>query len=277
MTADIIVPTILFLCMAVLHILRQKEIDSPSNFSAEYEIGAASTLGTREIQQDYFGVKNNQGVLLMTLADGVGENGEIAAKLAIDTFRDLFEDRNAIHKPKYFFRRAANAANKKITNTLEERQGESSIAAVLLESSQFFYTVIGNCCIGVFRDGNLIPVSEGQTVDVLARHSYSEGRISREKTLALLNEHRRYNTLGQDSFSEIEFFSKPLQLQKDDLIIIMSEGIFNTLSWVEIENVLEQRISAQNLANEIIQLVNNSKIAVKENATILICKFKDKE
>lgn len=124
MTADIFVPAVLFLCMIILHILRQKEIALPAEISTvKYEIGAASTLGTRTIQQDYFGVKENQGVMLMLLADGTGADGEVAAKLAIDTFRDLFEDSNATFKPQYFFRRAANAANKKIVNTLEERQG----------------------------------------------------------------------------------------------------------------------------------------------------------
>jgi serine/threonine protein phosphatase PrpC len=272
MTADIAVPAILFVSMMILHILRQKEIHLQPISQFKYEVGAASTFGTREIQQDYFGVKKNQNVLLMLLADGIGENGEIAAKLTVDTFRDLFEDKNAIHKPQYFFRRAANAANKKITNTLEERQGESSIAAVMVEGSQFFYTVVGNCKINVFRNGDLIPVSEGQTLDVLARHTYSEGKISKQKTLTLLDKHRRYNVLGQDSFSEIEFLSKPLQLKKNDLIVIMSEGIFNTLRWVEIESVLEQKKSAQKLADEIIRLANNSSFVSRENGTILICK-----
>jgi serine/threonine protein phosphatase PrpC len=88
----------------------------------------------------------------------------------------------------------------------------------------------------------------------------------------LLDKHRRYNVLGQDSFSEIEFLSKPLQLKKNDLIVIMSEGIFNTLRWVEIESVLEQKKSAQKLADEIIRLANNSSFVSRENGTILICK-----
>ena len=256
-----------------MHILRQKEIALPAEISTvKYEIGAASTLGTRTIQQDYFGVKENQGVMLMLLADGTGADGEVAAKLAIDTFRDLFEDSNATFKPQYFFRRAANAANKKIVNTLEERQGETSLAAVLLNGAQFFYSVVGNCRVAVFRNGDLIPVSEGQTVDVLARHSYNEGKISKQETLNLLNKHRRYNVLGQDSFEEIEIYSKPPELLPNDLIVIMSEGIFNTLRWVEIENILDKKSSAQSTADEIIELVKNSPMVFKDNATVLICR-----
>lgn len=273
MTADIFVPAVLFLCMIILHVLRQKEIVAPLKIeSVKYEIGAAATLGTRTIQQDYFGVKENQGAMLMLLADGTGADGEVAAKLAIDTFRDLFEDSTAAFKPQYFFRRAANAANKKIVNTLEERQGETSLAAVVLNGAQFFYSVVGNCRVAVFRNGDLIPVSEGQTVDVLARHSYNEGKISKQETLNLLNKHRRYNVLGQDSFEEIEIYSKPLELLPNDLVVVMSEGVFNTLRWVEIENALDKKNSAQNLADEIIEAVKNSPMVAKDNATILICR-----
>ena len=275
MSTDIIVPAILFLCIVVLHIARLKQLHPMSKFAGdEYELGAASTLGTRTVQQDYFGVKNNNGVLLMLLADGIRDNGEIAAKLAVDTFRDLFDDANAIYKPQYFFKRAANATQQKITNTLEERQGETSITAVILKGDELFYSLIGNCRVTVFRGGDLIPVSEGQTLDVLAKHRYEEGRISKQETLALLNRHRRYNVLGQDSFKEIEIFSKPITLKDNDMIVLMSEGVFNTLRWVEIEEVLSKKNPVQTLADEIIRLVNNSPMVDKDNASVLICRRK---
>lgn len=275
MSTDIIAPAILLLFMIIFHVLRVRELNPLTRFAGdEYELGAATTLGTRTIQQDYFGVKNNNGVLLMLLADGIRDNGEISAKLAVDTFRDLFNDPNSIIKPQYFFRRAANAAHKKITNTLEERQGETSLSAVMVKGYQLFYTLIGNCRVTVFRNGDLIPVSEGQTIDVLAKHRYEEGKISKQETLALLDRHRRYNVLGQDSFQDIEFLSKPITLKENDMIVLMSEGVFNTLRWVEIEDTLSTNDAVQTLANNIINLVNKSPMVDKDNASILICRRK---
>ena len=273
--ADLFLPAILFVCMIILHVLRENELRKHlKDEMPGYEIGAASTFGDREVQQDYFGVKNLQGVLLMTLADGIGANGEIAAKIAVDTFREIFDDPSSIHKPQYFFRRAANAAQKKITNALDERQGETSIAAVILNDGQLFYTLAGNCRVTVFRDGDLIPVSEGQTIDVLARHQYHEGRISKQETLALMERHQRYNVIGQDSFQEIELFAKPLTLKPNDLVVVMSAGVFETLRWVELEEVLTKKFPVQRLADEIISLINNSPKSDKDNASILICRQK---
>lgn len=272
--ADIFLPAIFFVAIVILHILRTRELQEKVFAESDYEIGAASTLGSREVQQDYFGVKRNNGAILMLLADGLGQEGAVAAKLAIDTFRDLFESENAVMQPQYFFKRAANTANKKILNTLEERQGESSIAAAIVSNSKLFYTLVGNSKIAIFRRGDLIPVSEGQTIDVLARRAYTEGKISKMETLALLHEHRLYNVLGQDSFQEIEIFDKPLALEKDDTVIIMSEGIFNTLRWIDMEQILSQKGSAQNLADNFIQMVKRSPVTYKENATVLICRKK---
>lgn len=269
---DVLISVILFSLMAILHVLRMQEHEE--NFFAEdnYEIGSASTLGSNDVQQDYFGVKKNNDAILMLLADGAGQYGEVAAKLTVDTFKELFENENATLQPQYFFKRAANAANKKIINTLEERQGESSVAAVIISKSQLFYTLVGNSKIAIFRNGDLIPVSEGQTVDVLARHAYTEGKISRQETLALLNEHRRYNVLGQDAFQEIEIFDKPLTLEENDSVVIMSEGIFNVLRWVDMEQILSHNNSVQMLANNFIQTVKRSPHVYKDNATVLICR-----
>ena len=268
--SDVLIPAILCVIIIFFNFLRELELEKNTGSKKFSPIGMASTLGTREVQQDYFGSKNLNSATLMLLADGNGENGDLAAKMAVDTFRDLFNDANIIGKPQYFFQRAANAANKKITNTLEERQGETSLAAVLIDRSKFFYMLVGNSRVAVFRNGDLIPVSEGQTVDVLARQRYYEGKISKSETLSLLNEHRLYNVLGRDEFQDIEIFDKPISIQENDLIILMSEGIFNTLSWSEIEDVLDKKILPQEAAREIVSRVNRSPHVSKENASILI-------
>lgn len=272
---DFAVPTVIFLCMIVLHVLRTKELkrQGVKLINPKYQVGAATTLGTRITQQDYFGVKELSGALLVMLADGSGEHGDIAAKISVDTFRELFINKAAVDKPQYFFRRAANATNKKILNVLEERQGYSSVAAVVISDSKMFYSLVGNCRVAVFRNGDLIPVSEGQTIDVLARHRYEEGRISKLQTLALLDRHRLYNVLGQDAFQEIELFSKPLAITKKDLLVIFSEGVSNVLRWKELEDILDKRESPQILADEIIQRVNQSSFVDKPNATVLICRL----
>lgn len=275
MMIDYVLPAAIFFCMIILHVLRRKEIKirGVKLINPKYSVGAATTLGTRISQQDYFGVKENSGAMLVVLADGSGEQGDVAAKISVDTFRDLFANKAAVDKPQYFFRRAANATNKKILNVLEERQGFSSVAAVVINDSTLVYSLVGNCRVAVFRNGDLIPVSEGQTIDVLARHRYEEGRISKLQTIALLDRHRLYNVLGQDAFQDIELFSKPLTITPNDLVVVFSEGVSNVLRWKELEDILDAGDPPQILADEIIRRVNQSSFVDKPNATVLICRL----
>lgn len=272
---DYVIPAAIFFCMIVLHVLRvrQQRQQGVKLLNPRYQVGAATALGTRTDQQDYFGVKEMSGALLVLLADGSGEHGDLAAKISVDTFRDLFINQAAVEKPQYFFRRAAHAANKKILNLLEERQGFSSIAAVVINNSEMIYSLVGNCRVAVLRKGDLIPVSEGQTVDMLARHRYEQGRISKRQTLALLDKQRVYNVLGQDAFQDIEFFSKPIAITKEDLVVVFSEGVTNVLPWKELEEILDQQEPPQVLADKIIQRANQSPFIDKPNATVMICRL----
>ena len=264
-----ILSAIFFITILALSFFRAKKI-MPEK-TVQYETGMAHSVGTSDVQQDYSAFVRKDDAVLMLLADGQGRDGNLAAKVAVDTFREIFETHDAIDKPQYFFRKASNLANKKIVGNL---QGETSLAALLMVGEKLHYMVIGNSKIAIFRRGDLIPITEGQTIDILAKNLYKKGKITKQKTLALLSEKRRYNVLGGESFQEIEMFDKPLELQEKDIVVMMSEGVFKNLRWVEIENVLDKKISAQSATKEIIRLVNISPRKDKDNATIMLIKNK---
>lgn len=58
-----------------------------------YETGASKTIGSREIQMDYYTIEENENGLLAVLADGMGKEagGRIAAKTVIRVFKEILE------------------------------------------------------------------------------------------------------------------------------------------------------------------------------------------
>ncbi|MBR2216550.1 MAG: SpoIIE family protein phosphatase [Selenomonadaceae bacterium] len=235
-------------------------------------IGSASTIGQREVQQDYAGSALGDRGAVMILADGMGrgQGGKVAARLAVDTFLDLYGGFQAADKPQYYFRRAFQVANRQILNTLEERQGMASVAVALLQGSRLYYSLVGSVRIAVWRRGDLIPVSEGQTIGILARKRYQEGRISKPTAISLIEQQRLYNVLGQEGFSDIEFFSQPLELLPGDLVILMTDGVTDVLKWTEIEDCLQVGGSPEDLAVAIIAAVEKAAVADKDNASVMI-------
>jgi len=240
------------------------------------ESGASKTIGDREIQEDEYGIKESEDGILAVLADGAGRQygGKVAAKLAVQVFEDIFEDRNAFYNPQYYFRKAFQSANREILNQIEENQGWAAVSAVLVKNRKLYYAVAGNVKTAVYRNGELVPISAGHTVNILAKQKYMEGKLSKEEAVALLDHHRLYNYVGQDGFKDVEFFDTPVTLYGGEYILLMSDGLYETAGWKELEDCLEEKGSCQEKAYRIIDLVNNSQDKDKDNASVVILKVR---
>lgn len=235
-------------------------------------LGKCMTIGDRELQEDCCGVSQQSAGTLLVLADGMGRKygGRIASRVAVKTFLDLFKDERTLEKPQYYFRKAFHAANRAVLDTLEGGRGSASVAAAVVQGRTLYYASAGNVKIAVFHSGDLVPVSEGHTIGVLAKQKYLQGNLTKEQALQLLERRRLYNFVGQDGFREIEFFSQPLPLRAGDSVVVMTDGVYETLPWRELEQELAGGKDAQRQALRIIERINRSKQPGKDNAGILI-------
>lgn len=237
------------------------------------DVGTCMTIGTREVQEDNVAVSTTKSGTLAILADGMGKayGGRIAGRVAVDTFLNIFEDYNAFDNPPYFFRKAFNAANREILKALDNGQnGAASVGAAVIIQGTLYYAVAGNVKICVYRKGDLIPVSTGHTIDKLAQERFDSGRISRQTAIALLEDHRLYNYVGQDEFQDIELYDAPVALQAGDIVVLMSDGVYDVLPWQEIEDTLAESKAASTLAFNIIEKINHLPEENKDNASVVV-------
>ncbi|MDE7212448.1 MAG: SpoIIE family protein phosphatase [Lachnospiraceae bacterium] len=244
------------------------------------DVGCSKTIGSREVQEDFYRVVRGREGLLAVLADGMGKElgGKIAARKVADVFADLFEEYNALDHPFYFFRKAFQAANREVLKIFEDGRGSAAATAVMLQESpnrgeypKMYYGIVGNVKVAVLRNGELIPVGNGHTVSVLAQEKYYSGDITREDALALLDANRIYNYIGRDHFRDIECYDTPIQLKKDDVVVLMSDGIYEGMEWKELEECLNRKSKCQQLAFDVIEHIN-SKTEDKANAGIVLIK-----
>lgn len=237
------------------------------------DIGKSMTIGGREVQEDQIGTMETKSGVMAVLSDGAGQDygGRIASRIAVDTCMDIFRDSNAFHNPQYYFRKAFHCANQEILRVLgDENRGCASVGCVLICAGFLYYAQVGNVKICVYRERNLVPVSSGHTIAVLAEQKFQEGTISREDALTLLENRRLYNYLGQDAFQDIELFDAPIRLKRGDIVVLMSDGIYDLLGIREIETVLEKTSDCQQKAYDIIELVNQHPEEEKDNASIIL-------
>lgn len=265
-------------CVLILDTIRLY-IRYPSQKERMPDIGKSMTIGGREVQEDQIGSMETAAGIMAVLADGAGKayGGRIASRIAVDACMDIFRDYNAFHNPQYFFRKAFHRANKEILKTLgDDNRGSASLGCVMIRAGILYYALVGNVKICVYREGNLIPVSSGHTIAVLAEQKFHEGIISRQDALRLLENKRLYNYLGQDGFKDIELFDAPVRMKQGDIVVLMSDGIYELLGAREIEAVLGQKGDCQQKAYDIIELVNQNPKEEKDNASIVLIGMGDK-
>ncbi len=237
-----------------------------------FRIGKAMTIGNRQVQEDNYGICRSADGFMAVLADGMGKNygGKISSQIAVDTMKDMFEQYHASENPVYFFRKSFHQVNREILNKLDDGKGGASMGVVLIIDNYLYYAVAGNVKIAVYRNGSLVPLSSGHTIDVLAEGRFVEGSITREDALSMLENRRLYNYLGQDGFQEIEFFDTPVFLKEKDIVVLMSDGIFEGMDWKTIEEMLAEKKKCQQKAYEIIEVINASSQKEKDNASIVL-------
>ncbi len=239
-------------------------------------VAISQSMGRREIQADYAEALSNCAGTIAVLADGTGsENtGKVCAHLAADSVLDCFEPYQILNNPIYFFKSTFAQAHRRIRQTIGERRGGAGMAAVFVNRTHLYYASAGDLRIALMRGKELIPLNEGQTVDVLAAEAYHMGNISRQEAIWSMDEKRIWNYLGKDGFREIERCDRPIRLKDQDTVLMVSRGIFETVSWGEMEDILLERISVQSQADAIVQKAESKQHQEMDNGSVLLLKVR---
>lgn len=234
--------------------------------------GISQTNGRKEIQADVVMAFENEAGIMAVLADGIGnENtGKMCAQLAADTIMDRYEPYHTLNNPDYFFKSTFAEANRRIQMTIGERRGGASLAAVFVDRSHLYYAVAGNVRIALKRGEELIPLNRGQTMDVLAAEAYENGSISRQEAIWSMDEKRVWNYVGMDGFRDIELCEHPIELKQDDVVLIASKGIFEELSWGEMEDILLSGASVQEQAEAMVRGAESKLNPEMDNGSVLL-------
>lgn len=259
--------------VAVLIIIRLTLISLTPKTKREYDRWAfCQTTGNKEIQADCVQIYKNQAGTMAVLADGIGrENtGKIAAQVAADAILDTYEPYHILNNPEYLFRTAFLEAHSRVQRTIGERQGGASMGATFVSGKQLYYALAGNIRIALFRNGEIIPISKGQTMNVLAKDAYKGGQLSKQETIWSQEATRIWNYLGKDGFREIEVSKPPITLKSGDIVLMASQGIYEELSWAEIEEILLKDLTIRAKADSIVKEVEKKTAPDKENGTVLL-------
>lgn len=232
------------------------------------------TVGNQEIQSDVAGIDSSSAGILAVLADGIGKanTGRVCAQVAADTLLDAYQPYRVLHNPEYFFKTSFYEANRRIQKMIGERRGGTCLAAVFVNGETFHYSLAGDVRVALLRNQELIPISQGHTLDILALNAFKKGSLSRTEAVWSLEEKQVWNYLGMDGFREIEVCEKPIRLKTGDVILMATKGIYQVLSWADMEDILLKDMTLKEKADCLVMEADSKKNLDKENGSVLLLK-----
>lgn len=214
-------------------------------------------IGARNDQQDSYGIAGNaeESRLIAVVADGMGglANGKAVSSTLVNVFTERWQY-NAQPAQDYLLTSALQA-NDVINRMLRgAAQSGSTLVAASVTNGALHFLTVGDSHIYLCRGGALLQLNR----EHVYREELALAAVNRQQPLERMHTDRQAGALtsyfGAGHISHLDRNEQGIKLVAGDKILLMSDGVFGTLSNAEMEQALLQPIEiAARVMDEMIQ------------------------
>lgn len=212
-----------------------------------YEVSNLQMTGARERQEDSFAFVNALDVteilkngLLAIVADGMGglNDGKRVSETAIAGFISAFHalDRGG-NIPEQLFK-SVKDVNRAIVDEFHGDGGTTVVLVMIYQSSAYWISV-GDSAIYLKRGGGLFKLNRDHTYEnELYAKEFSSETIDKRRVENDPDKARLSEFLGNSTVDDVDYNIKPLLLQKNDTLLLCSDGISSFIDEASISAAL---------------------------------------
>lgn len=246
-----------------------------------YEIALKSDIGERLEQQDAIDayIEPDKGILV--LCDGMGgfEGGGIASSLAVNEFINMYKKENEAVTAEFLLY-AMDVIDSKIAGLKNENNigihAGSTCVVACLEKRKLQWLSVGDSRLYVIRNGRITQMTRDHTVELQARINYANGKINYEEfEKAMVTKDTLCSYLGLKGIGIYDVSEKHLELKKEDIIVLATDGLYKSLILEEICQLIVESPSVECAATNVIsKAAAMAKGKNQDNTSVIICKIK---
>ena len=217
--------------------------------AAEYALEAAalSDTGTeRDHNEDHCGcLVESATASLVAVADGVSgyEGGEVASRMAIEVLLRSYQEQPATLKLTKRLYRAVQQANIEIYDTAvvvpELRRMATTLTALAVDRGELTCAHVGDTRLYRVHGREITQLTKDHTV---VGERMRLGLLSAEEARRHPDRSTLTRNVGRELIVSIDTLTMPLAT--DDLLIVCSDGLYNTLEDPELEEVVRGKDAA---------------------------------
>jgi serine/threonine protein phosphatase PrpC len=250
-------------------------------FAEGRDFAGADIVGDRKNQEDFhaFLVSEGSSGLLAVLADGMGghEAGEVASRLAVESFANNFQRHGAQSLP-VKLSAALQAADHAIADYVVSNPHSAGMGCTLLAAhispAGLYWISVGDSPLYLLRKGKLTQINEDHSMAPEITKSLKAGKLTQEE--ALNHPHRnalRSALMGEGHCKLVDCPATAMRLTSGDIVLLASDGV-QSLTDAEINNVLAKNLnlSAEDMASLLLRAVQKKQRRHQDNTTVqLVC------
>lgn len=248
--------------------------DLPARFEAAGNIAALCGIGRRPDQQDSFiiGPENEKGRLLLA-ADGMGGlnyGGEVSS-LLLSAMMDSFNSRSNEESAPAFLMQMLGDANSKVNAFLEGKEnGGSTLLAALIRGNALNWLSIGDSRIYLCRNGGMIRLTREHNLGRKLHMLLLNGLMTPDSIEKSHQKRALTSYIGMGELAEVDMNMTSLTLMEGDTVVLMTDGVFGTLTEEEIAACLCGEGDVEAAAHRLHDKVIENQREVQDNFTAVI-------
>ncbi len=241
------------------------------------QTGKLHNIGKREQQQDSLGMTDTKDGIFAVVADGMGGlagGDKVSQKIVMTMLQDAAVPSTSRSTGRLFEMVAhANDEINRMLGMPDQYSSGSTVVAVYAGRDAFEWVSVGDSRIYLYRGGRLIQLNR--------EHTYEEEllwqAVNGEITFAEVQENPRRKGLtsfiGMGRLKYIDGSRRPLSVRPGDRLLLMSDGVFNTLPEQEICDILKAYGDPQRTAAVMEERVLQYQRSKQDNFTAVILAF----
>ena len=239
----------LFIMLLCLRRSRSKPFASKPAMQVKESIQIANIqgIGAREEQQDSFGVTDvmnlNKGVFAV-VADGMGgvANGMEISRAITSNMLNIFQSfPSDAYDPVTMLLGMVTDTQEKVRMLIEQHGNElsgSTVVAAIINNDSLHFVSVGDSRIYLWRGDALVLLNREHNCATYLDEQAARGEISLAEARNTPQRAALTSFIGLDGHLQIDNNATPVKLKGGDRVVLMSDGVFATLSEDELADAL---------------------------------------
>lgn len=254
-----------------------------SNFEYKSEavqnisVGKVHNIGKRQGQQDSLGVSEIQNGIIAVVADGMGglsDGDKVSQKIVMTVLQDAQRiSAREFENPLYAITAHANNEVNRMLGAGGRYKSGSTLIAVVAEKTGFHWVSVGDSRIYLYRNGMLLQINREHIYEAELMKQAVNGEISFAEVKMDRQKNGLTSFIGMGDLEFIDGSTRKVPIQKGDAILLMSDGVFNTVPEEEIADILVRTSDTKTAEAELEKCVLKYNNPKQDNFTAIILRF----